>query len=408
MYFATRSVRDGAPVLIWPAFTATARSAIVVSSVSPERWEITVAYPAARRDLDRLQRLGQRPDLVHLDENCVPHALCDPSPKELLVRHEEVVADELDRAAQLLGQRAPLVPGVLVEAVLDRDERIALRQRGVEVDHRLGLERAPLARELVAPVLEDLARCRVESNPDPLAMTCALGGLEDRLDRLLGRLQIGREASLVPHAGRKPTLVQHRLQVMEDLCPHAQSLAIGLGAGRNDHELLEVQPVLGVRSAVDDVHERDRQRVRTVPTEPAIERELGLVRGRLGGGERAAEDGIRPEPALPAGSVQVDEDAIERCLVGGVETRQRLGHLAVDVGNGLQNALAQVRRAIAVPKLDCFVLTGRRARWNCRATERSRGEADIDLDGRVASRVEDLAAVHVDDGAHGSSSFARS
>ena len=41
LYLATRSVRAGAPVLIWPAFVATAMSAIVVSSVSPERWETT-------------------------------------------------------------------------------------------------------------------------------------------------------------------------------------------------------------------------------------------------------------------------------------------------------------------------------------------------------------------------------
>ena len=33
----------GAPVLIWPAFVATARSAIVVSSVSPERCDMTTA-----------------------------------------------------------------------------------------------------------------------------------------------------------------------------------------------------------------------------------------------------------------------------------------------------------------------------------------------------------------------------
>ena len=45
MYFATRSVRQGAPVLICPAFTATARSAIKVSSVSPDRWEMMVLYP---------------------------------------------------------------------------------------------------------------------------------------------------------------------------------------------------------------------------------------------------------------------------------------------------------------------------------------------------------------------------
>ena len=32
-----KALRQGAPVLIWPAFVATAMSAIVVSSVSPER-----------------------------------------------------------------------------------------------------------------------------------------------------------------------------------------------------------------------------------------------------------------------------------------------------------------------------------------------------------------------------------
>src|SRR5580765_1198571 len=43
LYFATRSLREGAPVLIWPQPVATARSAIVVSSVSPERCDITQA-----------------------------------------------------------------------------------------------------------------------------------------------------------------------------------------------------------------------------------------------------------------------------------------------------------------------------------------------------------------------------
>ncbi len=40
LYFAMRSVRDIDPVFIWPAFVATARSAIVVSSVSPLRCEM--------------------------------------------------------------------------------------------------------------------------------------------------------------------------------------------------------------------------------------------------------------------------------------------------------------------------------------------------------------------------------
>ena len=46
LYLATRSPRAGAPVLIWPQLVATARSEIVVSSVSPERWLITQVNPA--------------------------------------------------------------------------------------------------------------------------------------------------------------------------------------------------------------------------------------------------------------------------------------------------------------------------------------------------------------------------
>ena len=38
LYLAMRSVRLAEPVLIWPALVATARSAMKVSSVSPERW----------------------------------------------------------------------------------------------------------------------------------------------------------------------------------------------------------------------------------------------------------------------------------------------------------------------------------------------------------------------------------
>ena len=45
LYFATRSPRLGAPVLMNPAFSATAKSAKDVSSVSPLRWETIAANP---------------------------------------------------------------------------------------------------------------------------------------------------------------------------------------------------------------------------------------------------------------------------------------------------------------------------------------------------------------------------
>ncbi len=41
LYFAILSEREAEPVLICPQFKATAKSAMVVSSVSPLRWLIT-------------------------------------------------------------------------------------------------------------------------------------------------------------------------------------------------------------------------------------------------------------------------------------------------------------------------------------------------------------------------------
>jgi hypothetical protein len=40
-----RSLRDAEPVLIWPVARATAKSAMVESSVSPLRWLATLLYP---------------------------------------------------------------------------------------------------------------------------------------------------------------------------------------------------------------------------------------------------------------------------------------------------------------------------------------------------------------------------
>jgi hypothetical protein len=83
---------------------ATARSAIVASSVSPERWLRDRAVAVAHREVDRLEGLAERADLVHLDEDRVGALLLEALLQELLVGDEEVVADELDLVAELGGE----------------------------------------------------------------------------------------------------------------------------------------------------------------------------------------------------------------------------------------------------------------------------------------------------------------
>jgi hypothetical protein len=98
LYFATRSERAGAPVLIWPAFVATARSAIVASSVSPERCEIDRAVAVPVRELDASSVSVSVPIWLTLTRIALPTRSAIPRRRKVDVRDEEVVADELQAA----------------------------------------------------------------------------------------------------------------------------------------------------------------------------------------------------------------------------------------------------------------------------------------------------------------------
>ena len=88
------------------------------------------------RHLDGVERLGQRADLVDLDQDRIGDALPDAVAQPLGVGDEQIVADELHLVADQIGQRLPAFPIVLRHAVLDRDDRILGRELG-EILHLL-------------------------------------------------------------------------------------------------------------------------------------------------------------------------------------------------------------------------------------------------------------------------------
>jgi hypothetical protein len=159
---------------------------------------------------------------------------------------------------------------------------------------------------------------------------------------------------------------------------------------RHDHELLQVDVVVGVLAAVQHVHHRHGQHVGVGAADVAEERQAEL----FGGGAwrpRATRRGWRWRRAgLVVGAVEVDEHAVDLALVECVEADDRVGDLVVDVVDGGRHALAEViasrRRAARRPRtapVDAPEGTAARPA----APESS---SDLDLDGGVAARIEDL------------------
>src|SRR5215208_5752050 len=92
--------------------------------------------------LHGLKRLGERADLVELDQDGVGGALGDAAPEAGGVGDEEVVADELDALAEAAGEGGPAGPVVLGHAVLDADDGEARAPVLPEGGHLLARERA--------------------------------------------------------------------------------------------------------------------------------------------------------------------------------------------------------------------------------------------------------------------------
>jgi hypothetical protein len=271
------------------------------------------------------------------------------------------------------------------------------------VDHSstISSEAALVAGQLVAAVLEELARGRVHGQGDLRARLEA--GLADGLDQeLQGGLvagQVGREPALVADGGGQAAAVQDALEGVVDLGAHAQPLAEGGSAERDDHELLEVHVVVGVGTAVEDVHQRHRQDVRRRAAQVAEQLQLQRVGRRPRDGHGDAQDRVGAELALVRGAVQVEQDPVDLALLQRVEVHQLGGDLLVDVGDGLGDALAP-EALTAVAQLDGLELAGGRPRGDDRAAAGAVLEQHLGFEGRVAARVEDLPCDDDLDGGH--------
>ena len=110
--------------------------------------------------------------------------------------------------------------------------------------------------------------------------------------------RLGAKPPSSPTVGVVACALQRVLQRVEHFGAHAHRLGEARRADRHDHEFLEVDRIVGMHAAIDDVHHRHGQQRRLRPADIAIERHA--LRGGLGlgRGHRHAEDGVGAEPLL--------------------------------------------------------------------------------------------------------------
>ncbi len=146
-----------------------------------------------------------------------------------------------------------------------------------------------------------------------------------------------------------------------------------------------------MRAAVHHVHHRRGQNVGVDAAEVAIERNLeGLGHG-AGGSQRDGKNGVGAQLALVRRAVELDHGLVDEALVAGVHALQLGGDDGLHIGNGLQNALAEIVALVAVAQFHGLMLAGRGARRHNGAAECAAFQNHVRFNGGVTARVQDFA-----------------
>jgi hypothetical protein len=297
--------------------------------------------------------------------------------QDLRIGDEDVIAHQLYRLAEGACELRPAVPVRLAHAVLDADDRVACSKVSEIGGELRGGEAALLAGELIAAVTKELRARHVQPQVHlaPGVEAGALDGLQDERERCLVGLEARGESTLIANRRRQSTGGEQPPQRVEHLGAVAQRLTEARCADGEDHELLDVEAVVGVGTTIDDVHHRHgHQRLAVAARELrqiTVERNACIGRGSARGGERHAEDRVGAEARLVLAAVELDHAAIDRRLRARILADEGGLQHRIDVRDGSQHALAAIACLVAIAQLDRLARSGRGAGWHGGATERA-------------------------------------
>ena len=145
----------------------------------------------------------------------------------LHIRHEQVIAHQLNPVAQLFGQHRPTVPVVFGKAVFEGHDGIVIHPLRPIANHVFrSLRRLVGFLEDIFSILIELAGRRIERNRDLLARLVArlLNRFQHDVNALNIRLHRRSKSAFVADSRIVAALFQHALQCMKHFNAPAQRL----------------------------------------------------------------------------------------------------------------------------------------------------------------------------------------
>ena len=150
---------------------------------------------------------------------------------------------------------------------------------------------------------------------------------------------------------------------MEHFRTHTNGFFQSLSANRLNHEFLDVDVVVSVLTAVDDVHHRNRHgvfaRSAVQFSDVRVQRQAFGRSSCFGVRQRNGQDSVRTEVRFVFSTVQVDHDLVDASLIFSIFAQDCLSDRAVYSANRFQYAFAHETGFVAITQFQRFAGTGR-------------------------------------------------
>ena len=228
--------------------------------------------------LDGVQRFGQCPDLVYLDKNGVCTTQFNPFAQEVDVCYKQIVTYQLALPSDFIGQKFPSVPVVFVHPVFDGVDRV-VGDKFLQVFSLLGRSTfftvgAFKFGVIVNAVFIEFRSGTVESNLYIFTrlVACIFNSGKNGFQCFFGSSgQVRGKAAFISYSSAEPFVVKHFFECMKNLGTHTKPFAERVRSNRTNHEFLESDGGVRVRTAVNDVHHRNGQHVSICSADVAIQ-----------------------------------------------------------------------------------------------------------------------------------------
>ena len=153
---------------------------------------------------------------------------------------------------------------------------------------------------------------------------------------------IGRKSALVADRDAHAPVMQDGFERMKHFSAIPHGFPKARRANRDNHEFLQIQVVVGMRAAVHHIHHRHRHLHGRAAAEIAVQRQAGFFGSSPGHCHADGQHGIGTQARFVFGAVQVNQRAVQKSLLAGVQAQHSFRNLIVDKAHGFEHALAQV------------------------------------------------------------------